>query len=85
VIDGSSVGARAPVLRFASSRGSASVHPGATIHGVLVVLPIYLAVLFLQRGAQSAANLIRPFTMLLPDWPPAERACLSGWSWRCAS
>jgi uncharacterized membrane protein len=46
----------------------------ALIGGVLVVLPIYLAVLLLLKGAQSAANLIRPFTMLLPDWLPAERA-----------
>lgn len=46
----------------------------ALIGGVLVVLPIYLAVLLLLKGAQSAANLIRPFTMLLPDWLPAEKA-----------
>jgi len=46
----------------------------ALIGGVLVVLPIYLAVLLLLKGAQSAAKLIRPFTMLLPDWLPAERA-----------
>ena len=46
----------------------------ALIGGVLVVLPIYLAALLLLKGAQSAANLIRPFTMLLPDWLPAEKA-----------
>jgi uncharacterized membrane protein len=45
----------------------------ALIGGVLVVLPTYLAVLLLLKGAQSAANLIRPFTMLIPDWLPAER------------
>jgi uncharacterized membrane protein len=44
----------------------------ALIGGVLVVLPVYLAVLLLLKGAQSAANLIRPFTMLLPEWLPAE-------------
>ena len=44
----------------------------ALIGGVLVVLPIYLAVLVLLKGAQSVGNLIRPFTMLLPAWLPAE-------------
>ena len=44
----------------------------ALIGGVLVVLPIYLAVLLLLKGAQSAAKLVAPFTMLLPEWLPAE-------------
>jgi len=44
----------------------------ALVGGVLVVLPIYLAVLVLLKGAQSVAKLIRPFTMLLPAWLPAE-------------
>ena len=44
----------------------------ALVGGVLVVLPIYLAVLVLLKGAQSMGNLIRPFTMLLPEWLPAE-------------
>ena len=43
----------------------------ALVGGVLVVLPIYLAVLVLLKGAQSVGNLIRPFTMLLPSWMPA--------------
>jgi uncharacterized membrane protein len=44
----------------------------ALVGGVLVVLPIYLAVLVLLKGAQSVGTLIRPFTMLLPAWLPAE-------------
>lgn len=44
----------------------------ASVGGVLVVLPIYLAVLVLLKGVQSVGNLIRPFTMLLPSWLPAE-------------
>jgi len=44
----------------------------ALVGGVLVVLPIYLAVLVLLKGAQSVGKLIRPFTMLLPEWLPAE-------------
>jgi uncharacterized membrane protein len=41
--------------------------------GVLVVLPVYLVVLVLLKGMQSAATLVRPFTMLLPEWLPAEK------------
>lgn len=46
----------------------------ALIGGVLVVVPLYLAVLLLLKGAQSVAKLVQPFTMLLPEWLPAERA-----------
>ena len=42
------------------------------VGGLLVVLPIYLTVLVLLKGMQSAAALVRPFTMLLPSWLPAE-------------
>jgi uncharacterized membrane protein len=42
------------------------------VGGVLVVLPIYLAVLVLLKGMQSVAALVRPFAMLLPAWLPAE-------------
>ena len=41
--------------------------------GVLIVLPIYLALVVLLKGMQSVVPLVRPFTMLLPDWVPAER------------
>jgi len=44
----------------------------AVLGGVLVVLPIYLAILVLLKGMQSVVPLVRPFTMLLPDWVPAE-------------
>jgi len=43
------------------------------IGGILIVLPIYLAVLILLKGAKSVAALVRPFAMLLPEWLPAER------------
>jgi uncharacterized membrane protein len=45
----------------------------AVLGGVLVVLPIYLALVVLLKGMQSVVPLVRPFTMLLPDWVPAER------------
>ena len=41
------------------------------VGGLLIVLPIYLAVLVLLKGMQSAAALLRPLTMLLPAWLPA--------------
>ncbi len=44
----------------------------ALVGGVLVVLPIYLAVLLLFKGMQAAAGLVKPFAMLLPGWLPAE-------------
>jgi uncharacterized membrane protein len=42
------------------------------VGGVLIVLPIYLAVLVLLKGMKSVAGLVRPFTLLLPAWLPAE-------------
>jgi len=45
----------------------------AVLGGVLIVLPIYLALVVLLKGMQSVVPLVRPFTMLLPDWVPAER------------
>jgi uncharacterized membrane protein len=44
----------------------------AVIGGVLVLLPVYLAVLLLLKGMQSVVGLVRPISALLPDWVPAE-------------
>jgi len=46
----------------------------AVIAGLLVVVPIYLAILVLLKGMKSIGGLVRPFTLLLPDWFPAEQA-----------
>ena len=43
----------------------------AVIRGLLIVVPVYLAILLLLKGMKSVANLVRPFTALLPDWVPA--------------
>ena len=43
------------------------------VGGLLLVVPVYLAVLLLLKGMKSVATLVRPFTALLPDWIPAER------------
>jgi len=44
----------------------------AVIRGLLIVVPVYLAILLLLKGMKSVAKLVQPFTALLPDWVPAE-------------
>jgi len=46
----------------------------ALVSGLLIVVPIYLAVLLLLQGAKSVVGLVRPVALLLPDWVPAELA-----------
>jgi uncharacterized membrane protein len=41
--------------------------------GLLVVVPIYLAILLLLKGMQSIGKLVQPFTKILPEWMPAEQ------------
>jgi uncharacterized membrane protein len=41
--------------------------------GLLVVVPIYLAILLLLKGMQSIGKLVRPFTKILPESLPAEQ------------
>ena len=42
------------------------------IGGLFIVVPVYLAILLLLKGMKSAATLVRPIAVLLPDWMPAE-------------
>ena len=42
------------------------------VGGLLLVVPVYLAVLLLLKGMASVAGLVRPLAALLPDWIPAE-------------
>ncbi len=51
----------------------------ALFRGLLVVVPVYLAILLLLKGMKSVAKLVRPFTALLPDWVPPKISC------RCSS
>jgi uncharacterized membrane protein len=44
----------------------------AVLGGMLVLLPIYLAVLLVLKATQSLARLVKPLAMLLPEWFPAE-------------
>jgi uncharacterized membrane protein len=45
----------------------------ALVNGLLIVIPLYLAVLLLLKAMGSVAHLVSPFTLLLPDWFPAEK------------
>ena len=42
------------------------------VAGLLIIVPIYLAVLLLLKAMQSVVALVKPFAMLLPEWIPAE-------------
>jgi uncharacterized membrane protein len=44
----------------------------AFVSGLLIVVPLYLAILLLVKAMQSVMGLVRPFAMLLPEWFPAE-------------
>jgi uncharacterized membrane protein len=46
----------------------------AVVGGLLVLLPIYLAVLLLLKGMKAVVGLVRPIAALLPEWLPAEDA-----------
>ena len=43
------------------------------VTGLLIVTPLYLAILLLLKGMKSLAGLVKPFVGLLPEWLPAER------------
>jgi uncharacterized membrane protein len=53
-------------------RHAREVVTSTVIGGVFIVVPVYLAVLLLLKGMKSAASLVRPIAVLLPDWLPAE-------------
>jgi len=48
------------------------------IAGVLVVVPLYLAILLLLKAMASVVGLVRPLAALLPDWMPAENLLALG-------
>lgn len=39
--------------------------------GLLILIPVYLALLLLLKGMATVGKLIRPLASLLPDWVPA--------------
>ena len=44
----------------------------AFVGGLLIVVPIYLAVLLLLKAMHSVVGVVRPLAMVLPAWFPAE-------------
>ncbi len=46
----------------------------SVLAGLLVVVPIYLAVLVLLKGMKTVGELVRPLAQLFPDWVPADQA-----------
>jgi uncharacterized membrane protein len=42
------------------------------VGGLLIVVPLYLAVLLLLKAMQSVMGLVRPLAQLLPAWLPAD-------------
>lgn len=46
----------------------------ALLRGLLIIVPIYLAVLLVLKGMKTVAGLVRPVALLLPEWLPAEKA-----------
>jgi uncharacterized membrane protein len=45
----------------------------ALLRGLLIIVPIYLAILLLLKGMKSVMGLVRPISLLLPHWFPAEK------------
>jgi uncharacterized membrane protein len=44
----------------------------ALVSGLLIVIPVYLAMLLLLKGMSSIVGLVRPIAQLMPEWMPAE-------------
>lgn len=45
----------------------------AVVAGLLVLVPVYLALLLLLKATASVAGLVKPLAGLLPEWFPADR------------
>lgn len=45
---------------------------GKLVAGILIVTPVYLAILLLLKAGKSVAGLVQPLTRLVPEWLPAE-------------
>ncbi len=45
----------------------------ACLTGLIIIIPIYLAILLLLKGMKTVVGLVRPFALLLPEWIPAEK------------
>jgi len=46
----------------------------AVLAGLLIIVPLYLAILLLLKGMKSVVGLVKPVALMLPEWVPAETA-----------
>ena len=53
-------------------RGFRDFVVSSLVGGLLVLVPLYLAILLLLKAAKSLAGLVKPLAGLLPDWVPGE-------------
>ena len=44
----------------------------AVVGGLLVLVPVYIAVLLLGKAMQTGASAVKPLADLLPSWLPAQ-------------
>src|SRR5262245_37231973 len=65
---------RCPVIdtKGLSMKKSCACVVRAFVSGVLLVAPLYLAVLLLFKAMHSVMGVVRPLAMMLPAWVPAE-------------
>jgi uncharacterized membrane protein len=54
-------------------RGFRDFVVSSLVGGLLVLVPLYLAILLLLKAAKSLAGLVKPIAGLLPDWVPGDR------------
>ena len=43
----------------------------AMVSGLIIVVPLYLAILLIVKAMRSMAGLVKPIAMMLPEWLPA--------------
>ena len=59
-------------MQSEATRPAHGFFTGTLINGLLIVVPVYLALLLLLKAMQSLVGVVRPIAALLPDWMPAE-------------
>ncbi len=42
------------------------------LSGFLIIVPLYLAILLLLKAMKSIGQIVKPFTLLLPEWIPGD-------------
>lgn len=53
-------------------KGACAFVAKACFGGLLLLVPVYLSFLLLQKATRSLVDVVKPIAKLLPDWLPAE-------------